>query len=105
MILLIKLEGECFNWHKQKAWERDNQLLTELGHELMEETFADVDVRDFWINITTGKTVHKYTMSRMKSTSEYTVTIPTKDTMGSRLDRAPVESQRRMEYHANTWLL
>ncbi len=66
VILLIKLEGERFNWHKQKAWEMDNQLLTELGLELMEEAFADVDIRDFWINITTGKTVHKCTVSRMK---------------------------------------
>jgi hypothetical protein len=84
VILLIKLEGEYFNWHKQKAWERDNQLLMELGLELMEEAFADVDIRDYMINITKGKTVHKCTVSRMKSTSEYTVTIPTKDTMGSR---------------------
>jgi hypothetical protein len=84
VILLIKLEGEHFNWHEQKVWERDNQLLMELGLELMEETFADVDIRDYMINITKGKTVHKCTMSRMKSTSEYTVTIPTKDTMGSR---------------------
>jgi hypothetical protein len=73
VILLIKLEGECFNWHKQKALERDNQLLMELGLELMEEAFADVDIRDFLINITTEKTVHKCTMSRMKSTSKYTV--------------------------------
>jgi hypothetical protein len=84
VILLIKLEGECFNWYKQKAWERDNQILTELGLELMEEAFADVDMRDFWINITKENTVHTCTVSRMKSMSEYTVTIPTKDTMGSR---------------------
>ncbi len=47
VILLMKLEGEHFNWHKQKAWERDNQILTELGLELTEEAFADVDIRDF----------------------------------------------------------
>ena len=52
VILLIKLEGERFNWYKQKAWERDNQILTELGLELMEEAFADVDVSNFWIDIT-----------------------------------------------------
>jgi hypothetical protein len=52
VILLIKLEGEHFNWYKQKAWERDNQILTELGLELMEEAFADVDVSNFWIDIT-----------------------------------------------------
>jgi hypothetical protein len=84
VILPLKLEGEHFNWHKQKAWERDNQLLMELGLELMEEAFADVDIRDYMITITKGKTVHKCTVSRMKSTSECTVTIPTKDTMGSR---------------------
>jgi hypothetical protein len=84
VILLIKLEGKCFNWHKQKAWERDNQLLMELGLELMDEAFADVDIRDYMINIMKGKTVHKCTVSRMKSTSEYTVTFPTKDTVGSR---------------------
>ncbi len=84
MILLIKLEGEHFNQRKQKAWERDNQILMELGLELMEEAFADVDIRDYMINITKGKTVHKCTMSRIKSMSEYTVTIPTKDTMGYR---------------------
>jgi hypothetical protein len=84
VILLVKLEGEHFNWHKQKACERDNQLLMELCLELMEEAFADVDIRDYMINISKGKTVHKCTVSRMKSTSEYTVTIPTKDTMGSR---------------------
>jgi len=84
VILLIKLEGECFNWHKQKAWERDNQLLMELGLELMEEAFADVYIRDFQINITNKNTVHTCTVSRMKSTNEYTVSIPTKDTMGSR---------------------
>jgi hypothetical protein len=84
VILLIKLEGERFNWYKQKAWERDNQILSELGLELMEEAFADVDIRDFWINITNKNTVHTCTVSRMKSTNEYTVSIPTKDTMGSR---------------------
>jgi hypothetical protein len=84
VILLIKLEGEQFNWHKQKAWEKDNQLLTELGLELTEEAFADLDIRAYMINITKGNPVHKCTVSRMKSTSEYTVTIPTKDTMGSR---------------------
>jgi hypothetical protein len=84
VILLIKLKGECFTWHKEKAWERDNQLLMELGLELMEEAFADVDIRDYMINIAKGKTVHKCTVSRMKSRSEYTVTIPTKDMMGSR---------------------
>ncbi len=84
VILLIKLEGECFNWYKQKAWERDNQILMELGLELMEEAFADVDIRDFWINITNKITVHTCTVSGMKSTNEYTVSIPMKDTMGSR---------------------
>ncbi len=84
VILLIKLEGEHFNWHKRKAWERDNQLLMELGLELTEEAFADVEIRDYMINITKGKTVHKCTVSRMKSMSVYSVTIPTKDTMGSR---------------------
>jgi hypothetical protein len=84
VILLIKLEGERFNWDKQKAWERDNYLLMELGLELIEEAFVDVDIRDYMINIMKGKTVHKCTMSKMKSTSEYTVTIPMKDTMGSR---------------------
>ncbi len=69
VILLIKLEGERFNWHKQKAWDRDNQYLTELGLELMEEAFADVHIRDYMINITKAKTVHKCTVSRMKSTS------------------------------------
>jgi hypothetical protein len=47
VILLIKLEGGRFRWHKQKAWERDNQLLMELGLALMEEAFADVDIRDY----------------------------------------------------------
>ncbi len=84
VILLIKLEGKHFNWYKQKAWERDNQILMELGLELMEEAFADVDIRDFWINITKKITVHSCTVSRIKSTGEYTVTIPTKDMMGSR---------------------
>ncbi len=84
MILLIKLESECFNWYKQKAWGRENQLLTELGFELIEEAFADVDIRYFWINITKEKTLQKCTVSRMKSTSEFTVTISTKDTMGSK---------------------
>jgi hypothetical protein len=79
VILLIKLEGERFNWYKQKAWERDNQLLTEQGLELMEEAFADVDIREFWINVTKEEALHKCTMSRMKSTSEFTVTIPMKD--------------------------
>jgi hypothetical protein len=84
VILLIKLEGERFNWYKKKAWERDNQILTELGLELMEKAFADVDIRDFWINITNKNTVHTCTVTRMKSTNEYTVSIPMKDTMGSR---------------------
>jgi hypothetical protein len=84
VILLIKLEGERFNWYKQKAWERDNQLLTERGLELMEEAFADVDISEFWINVKKEETLHKCTVSRMKSTSEFTVTIPMKDTMGSR---------------------
>ncbi len=35
VILLTKLEGEHFNWYKQKAWKRDNQLVTEQGLELM----------------------------------------------------------------------
>ncbi len=84
VILLIKLEGEHFNWYKQKAWERDNQILTELGLELMKKAFADVDIRDFWINITNKNIVHTCAVSRMKSMNEYTVSIPTKDTMGSR---------------------
>jgi hypothetical protein len=50
----------------------------------MEEAFGEVDIRDYWINITNKNTVHTCTMSRMKSTDEYTVRIPTKDTMGSR---------------------
>jgi hypothetical protein len=50
----------------------------------MEKAFTDVDIRDFWINIMKENTVHTCSVSRMKSTSEYTVTIPTKDTMGSR---------------------
>ncbi len=50
----------------------------------MEEAFADVDIRDFQINIMNKNTVHTCTVSRMKSTNEYTVSIPTKDTMGSR---------------------
>jgi hypothetical protein len=76
VILLIKLEGECFNWYKQKAWERNNQLLIERGLELMEEAFADVDIREFWINVTKEESLHKCTVSRMKSTNEFTVTIP-----------------------------
>jgi hypothetical protein len=84
VILLIKLEGEHFNWYKQKAWERDNQILMDLGLELMEETFVEVGLRDYWINITNEHTVHTCTVSRMKSTNEYTVSIPTKDMMGSR---------------------
>ncbi len=67
-----------------ESLERDNQILTELGLELMEEAFADVDITDFWINITNKNTVHTCTVSRMKSMNEYTVSIPTKDTMGSR---------------------
>ncbi len=43
----------------------------------------DVDIRDFWINITSKNTVHTCTVSRMKSTKEYTVSIPMKDLMGS----------------------
>ncbi len=84
VILLIKLEIERFNWYKQKAWERDNQILMVLGLELMKEAFVDVDIRNFRINITKENTVHTCTVSRIKSTSEYTVIIPTKDTMGSR---------------------
>ncbi len=86
MILLIKLEGERFNWYKQKAWERYNQLLTEQGLELMEEAFANVDTREFWINVTKEETLHKCTISRMKSTSEFIVIIPMKETMGSRFE-------------------
>ncbi len=50
----------------------------------MEEAFANVDIREFWINVTKEETLHKCTVSRMKSTCEFTVTIPMKDTMGSR---------------------
>jgi hypothetical protein len=50
----------------------------------MEEAFADVDIREFQINVTKEETLHKCTVSRMKSTSKLTVTIPMKDTMGSR---------------------
>ncbi len=50
----------------------------------MEEAFADVDIRDFWINVTKEETLHKCTVSTMKATSEFTVTIPMNDTMGSR---------------------
>ncbi len=84
VILLIELEAERFNWYKQKAWERDNQLLTEGGLELMEEAFVDVDIRELWINVTKEETLYKCTVIRMKSTSEFTVTIPMKDTMRSR---------------------
>jgi hypothetical protein len=56
----------------------------ELGLELMEEAFEEVDIRDYRINIMNKNTVHTCTVSRMKSTNEYTVMIPTKDTMGSR---------------------
>jgi hypothetical protein len=84
VIILIILEGERFNWYKQKAWERDNQLVIDQGLELMEEAFADVNIREFRTNVTKEETLHKCTVSRMKSTSEFTVTIPMKDTMGSR---------------------
>ncbi len=50
----------------------------------MEEAFGGVDIRDYWINIPNKNTVHTCTVSRMKSTDEYTVRIPTKDMMGSR---------------------
>jgi hypothetical protein len=83
-VFLIAVFYQHFNWYKQKAWERDNQLLTEQGLELMEEAFADVDIRDFWINVTKEETLHKCTVSTMKATSEFTVTIPMNDTMGSR---------------------
>jgi hypothetical protein len=46
-ILLIKLEGGRFNEYKKKAWERGDQLLTERGHEIMEEAFGDVNIREF----------------------------------------------------------
>jgi hypothetical protein len=65
VILLIKLEGECFNCYKQKAWERDDQLLTEQGLELMEEAFANIDIREFRINITKEDTLHKCTVSKI----------------------------------------
>jgi hypothetical protein len=50
-ILLVKLEGEQFNWYKQKAWDRDN-LLTEQSLELMEKVFKNVNVWEYWMNIT-----------------------------------------------------
>jgi hypothetical protein len=95
VILFIKLEGEHFNWYKQKAWERDNRLLTERGLELMEEAFADVDIREVWINVTKEETLHKCTMSRMKSTSEFNVTLPMKDTMGSRFGSCTCRKQMK----------
>jgi hypothetical protein len=56
VILGIKLEDERFNQYKQKAWERDNQLLTEQGLDLMEEAFVGVDIREFRISITKEET-------------------------------------------------
>ena len=51
-ILLIQLEGGRFMEHKQNAWDREDQVLTERGLELMEEAFKGVNTREFKILIT-----------------------------------------------------
>jgi hypothetical protein len=44
-ILLLKLEGECYNKWKAKAWERDLPL-TLKGMELIKDAFKDVYGRE-----------------------------------------------------------
>jgi len=83
MILVIKLEGSRFEFYKQKAWSCEEKL-TNRGMELMEESFKDVNHREYQLNITNCDTFHRITVSRMTSTNEYTVIIPVDEFKGTR---------------------
>jgi hypothetical protein len=57
MILVIKLEGYQFEYYKQKAWSCEEKL-TNHGMELMEESFKDVNHREYQLDITNCDTFH-----------------------------------------------
>ena len=83
MILLIKLEGDRFEFYKHRAWSRD-EILTPRGMDLMEEVFRDINLREYRLNVTNCDTFHRVTVSRITLTNEYTVIIPFQETMGMR---------------------
>jgi hypothetical protein len=59
--------------------------MTEWGLELItKEAFADANISEYWMNITQMETFHRCTVSRIISTNESTVIIPTEETLGSR---------------------
>jgi hypothetical protein len=83
-ILLLKLEGECFAWYKQKAWERDN-VMTDKGLALMEECFANVNVCEYWMTITPVADGHRATMIKTtKNANKCSAVIPSKGRFGLR---------------------
>ena len=85
IILIVKAEAERFNKFKQKAWDRDDQLLSEKGLELMEEAFEGVDIHEFRVTINREETHDQCTISRKTSKNIFTVTIPIEcDYVGSR---------------------
>ena len=49
-ILLLQLEGDCFNKWKGIAWGTDMPL-TPKGMDLMKDAFKDVNVREFKLNM------------------------------------------------------
>jgi hypothetical protein len=67
LILLIKLEGSRLDYYKQKAWERDEVLISR-GLEIIEEAFWDVNPMEWRINIVKCDNFHQITVSRISST-------------------------------------
>jgi len=77
IIMLLKIEGEWFEWYKEKAWEWDN-ILTEKGLALMEESFENVNVREYCMTISPIEDEHRATVGKSTNKStKFTVVIPT----------------------------
>jgi hypothetical protein len=93
MILVIKMEGYQFEYYKQKAWSRAEKL-TNRSMELMEESFKDVNHREYRLDIANCDTFHRIKVSRMTSTNEYTVIIPVDEFKGMRFGSCTCGKQK-----------
>ena len=84
VVLLMKLEAECFQGYKNLALEREGTL-TDKGLKLMEQCFTDIRVRDCQITVTPIEYGHRATVSKSSiNAAIFTVVIPATGTFESR---------------------
>ncbi len=77
-IILLQLEGGCFNKWKRNAWGTDMPL-TPKGMDLMKDAFTDVNVREYKLNMQQNKGSQMYNILVSKITNgarKFLVTLP-----------------------------